>query len=231
MVDPTATSGSIGAGQQDPEDSNSEFWVISFIVRQIMAQLETMLPVQVVTFHAGSGSPPAPGTVDVQLLVSQVDGAGNAVPQGIVYGVSCFRLQGGPWAIVIDPAANDFGFLIAASRDVSNVVKNPGIQGPGSSRKYRYSDGTYLGGALNQVPKATIWGKSDGTLNITDAKGNVLQTSSSGFAMTGNLAVTGNITATGTIIAGNGTADQVGLQTHEHPTAGSGAPSPPTPGT
>ena len=37
--------------------------------------------------------------------------------------------------------------------------------------------------------------------------------------------------ATGNITAGHGGGDSVGLQTHEHPTAAAGAPSPPTPGT
>lgn len=184
MVDQTAASGSIGAGQQQPEDSNSDFWVISFIVSQMIAQLETMLPVQVVAVHPGSGSPPAAGTVDVQLLVSLLDGSGNAVQQGTVYGCPYFRLQGGPWAIVIDPAANDFGYIIGASRDISNVIKNPSIQNPGSYRKYSYSDGIYMGGCLNAVPAATVYLKSDGTFEISDQPGNLIQSSSGGIAVT-----------------------------------------------
>lgn len=47
----------------------------------------------------------------------------------------------------------------------------------------------------------------------------------------GVLSITGAFAATGNVTAGHGGADQVGLQTHEHPTAAAGAPSPPTPGT
>ena len=119
----------------------------------------------------------------------------------------------------------------------------------GRRRRYNLADGVYVGGLLNAVPAATLWLKTDGTLNLTDAKGNVLSTSSSGFVFTGNvevngtlkvddletgsdgLNVTGAITATGNITAGYGGADQVGVQTHEHPTAATGSPSPPTPGT
>lgn len=230
MTDSTSTPGSIGAGQQDPFDSNSEFTVAVFIVRQIMAELETSLPVQVTAVHAGAGSPPAAGTVDVQLLVSQIDGSGNVTQQGIVYGLPFFRLQGGPWAIICDPAVNDFGWIIAASRDVSAVVANPGIQNPGSYRKYRYSDGIYVGGALNAVPAATLWLKPDGTWVLTDKPGNVLQGTTSGIQMTPvgqGLMVTGNIAATGTITAGSGTGDQVGLETHKHASNN----VPPTPGT
>jgi hypothetical protein len=249
MVDQTADAGSIGAGQQEPLDSNSWFYVTRFIVEQMMARLETAMPVQVTAIHPGSGTPPAAGTVDVQLLVSLLDGAGNVTQQGIVYGLPYYRPQGGKWSIILDPAVNDYGLIVSASRDASNVVKNPGIQSPGSTRKYSFSDGFYFGGFLNQVSDAYVWLKTDGTLKIADSKGNVLETSSSGFVFTGNvkvtgtleatqlqtdddgLTVTGNISATGTITAGQGGADQVGLQTHEHPTAAAGAPSPPTPGT
>lgn len=220
MTAQTASQNDIGAGQQFPEDSNSEFSVIRFIVRQIMAELETMIPVQVQAVHTGAGSPPVAGTVDVQLLVSQLDGAGNAVKPGIVYGLPYFRLQGGAWAVICDPAANDFGYLVSASRDISNVVKNPGVQNPGSFRKYSYSDGIYIGGAFNEVPDATLWLKPDGTWVLTDKPGNVLQGDANGIAATPvsgkPFKVNGPIQATGSIIAGFGGGDQVGLQTHTH---------------
>jgi hypothetical protein len=117
----------------------------------------------------------------VQLLVSQVDGGGNVVQQGTVFGLPYFRQQGGPWAIILDPAVNDYGAIFAAARDISSVVKNPGIQQPGSQRKYNWADGIYLGGALNAVPAATIWLKPDGTLVITDKSGNVIQTTTTGI--------------------------------------------------
>ena len=179
-----ATSGQIGAGQQDPLDANSEFSVVAFIVRQMMALMETMTPVQVVSVMPGSGSPPAAGTVDVQILVSQVDGANNVSKPGIVHGLPYHRVQGGAWAVVCDPAVNDFGFIIAASRDTSNVNKNPGIQVPGSFRKYSYSDGIYVGGCLNAVPKATFWLKPDGTFNLTDQSGNKIVSSTTGMTLT-----------------------------------------------
>ena len=234
MVDQTASSGSIGAGQQDPEDSNSDFWVVAFIVSQMMAQLETMMPVQVTAVHPGSGTPPAAGTVDVQLLVSQVDGANNATPQGIVYGIPYWRLQGGPWAVICDPAKDDYGYIVCASRDMSNVIKNPGIQVPGSLRQYSYSDGIYMGGAFNTVPKCSVWLKSDGTLKISDTNGNVLDTTSGNWVFTGNvemqgtlkvdeletgeagLNVTGAITATGEITAKSGGGSSVTLSGHTH---------------
>ncbi len=240
---------SFGYGQLGPDDGAEELNAIAFVCRQLIERLDTMKLVQVQAVHPGSGSPPAAGTVDVLPLVSQIDGNGYPVKHGTVYGLPYFRMQGGPWAIVCDPAVNDYGYIVCADRDSSLVVKTPGQQNPGSRRRYNMADGVYVGGILNPVPAAWVWLKSDGTLQISDKQGNVLQTSSSGFALTGNvmvtgtltatkletgedgLTVTGNITATGSITAGQGGADQVGLQTHEHPTAATGSPSPPTPGT
>jgi hypothetical protein len=69
-----------------------------------------------------------------------------------------------------------------------------------------------------------IWGP-DGVILRTGNKSVTLTLSSSGIAIKGDLTVTGEITA------GFGGADSVRVQTHTHPTAGTGAPSPPTPGT
>lgn len=47
----------------------------------------------------------------------------------------------------------------------------------------------------------------------------------------GNFTVTGNISATGGVVAGQGSADQVGLQTHDHTNSGgTGIGGPPVPG-
>jgi hypothetical protein len=195
-----------------------------------------MTPVQVTAVYPGQGSPPAAGTVDVQLLVSQLDGAGNATPSGTVSKLPYFRLQGGPWAIVIDPAKGDYGYIIAAARDISGVVKNPGVQNPGSLRKYSFSDGIYMGGCFNSVPAATLWLKGDGTWVLTDKPGNVLQGTASGITATpaggGAFVVKGNLQVSGTITGDNGAGDQVGLLTHTHSgvQTGGGVSGPPTPG-
>ena len=242
MVDQTSTSGSTGAGQQYPEDSNSDFTVIAFIVRQMIAQMDTMKPVQVVAVHPGSGSPPVAGTVDVQLLVSLLDGSGNAVQQGVVYGVPYFRLQGGPWAVILDPAVKDYGFVVCSDRDISNVTaaaakNNSSLQvNPGSYRKYSVSDGIYVGGCFNQVPAGYVWLKADGTWTLNDKLGNVLQGDANGITATPisgkPFKVAGNLQVTGTITSGEGGGDQVSLQTHTHSgvQTGGGTSGPPTPG-
>lgn len=227
----TAKPGSIGAGQQDPFDSSSEFTVAAFIVRQIVSLLDTMKLVKVVAVHGG-GLTARPGTVDVQLLVNQVDGAGNATPHGIVYGVPWLRVQGGTGAFVVDPVVGDVGYVVVSDRDISSVKsaaendKDPQVN-PGSLRKYNVADGVYVGALFGKAPTqyvAIIEGgikiadKSGNVVElttsgvkVTDKTGNVIEGSSAGIVLTpsgslpvkvvGNLVVTGNIQLGGTVLA------------------------------
>lgn len=226
------SEGDYGYGQQTPWDTGSEFQAMAFVVRAMIARLDVMKLCQVVAVHGG-GELASPPTVDVLLLVSELDGNGNAVKQGQVNGLPVFRLQGGPWAVVIDPAVDDVGFVSVSDRDISSAKATPGQQvTPGSFRQNAVEDGVYVGGVLNGAPSAYVLLKGDGTLKVSDGHGNVLTTSGSGFSITGNLAVTGNVTATGNITAGQGGADQVGLRTHTHISGGSGDPTgPPSAGT
>ena len=225
------------AGQMFPEDYANEFAVISFIVRQALAEMETCTPVQVKTVHAGSGNPAAGGTVDVQLLVSLLDGNGNATKQGVVYGLPYFRMQSQNWAIAMDPAAGDYGFIIAASRDISNVTKTPGQANPGSFRQHSFSDGFFIPCSFNTAtPGGYIQLKSDGSLNINTKDGVVIKSDGSGaltITTQGNATVNcgsntldvtattttihGDLNVTGDVKAKSGGATFVRLSTHTHP--------------
>lgn len=245
MADPT-TGGQTGAGQQDPMVSNSDFTVTDFQILQRLSLIDTIKPVQVEAVHLGSGSPPVAGTVDVRLLLNQLDGSGNASPQGIVYGVPYVRLHGGKWQVVLDPAVGDIGFLACSDRDIS-ALKNAITSGasplvnPGSFRKLNVSDGIYVGGFGNKVPDATLWLKDDGTFVLTDKPGNVLQSSTGGFKATpasgGLFLVDGNLAATGEITRGYAGSDSVTLGSHTHEQAndshgdGEQPTNPPTAGT
>jgi hypothetical protein len=242
-----------GSGQVRVDDGSTDLQAISRIVRQIVERLDVCKLVKVIAVHPGQGSPPAAGTVDVQLLVNQVDGNFFGVQHGTVFGLPYLRLQAGPWAIVADPAKNDIGIVIVCDRDISAAAKNVGQQvNPGSRRRYNVADGIYVGGIFNSVPAATIWLKSDGTFAITDQPGNVIQSSSSGIAITGNvkvtgtleatklqtddsgLTVTGTITATGKITGSDfsdGSVTSYRVHTHGGVTTGAGLTGTPTPGT
>ncbi len=195
---------------------------------RILARLDTMKPVKVVAVNAGSGSPPGPGTVDVQPLVSLIDGNGNAVEQGTVHGLPVGRLAGGVWTIVCDPAVGDFGYVVCSDRDISKAVASKGVAAPGSLRRFSVSDGVYVGALLNDVGANYLWLRPDGTLKLTAAGGFVLETDVNGNAtITGDLTVTGRIISNTDVYAPSTVGGVlVSLRGHIHP----GNNLPPTPG-
>lgn len=188
MTDNTASPGSSGAGQQTPTDSNSPFEVAEFIVKQLMAKLDVMKLGQITAVHGGAGAIDKAGTVDVQLLVSQLDGAGNATPQGIVYGIPWSRMQGGKNALICDPEVGDIGYISCADRDISNVKsavtngKSPKVN-PGSYRIYSVSDGVWVGGCLNVAPEQYIVFTATG-IRIVDKSGNSVAMTATGMTLT-----------------------------------------------
>lgn len=221
----------LGAGQQTPNDSANMPNTIAFAVERILAQLDTMKPVRVVAVHPGEGSPPGPTTVDVQPLVSQIDGNGNVVEQGVTYGIPVARTQGGPWTIICDPVVDQFGYVVCADRDISAVVAQPGLGPPGSpGRRFSISDGIFVGAVLNAVGDSYLWLREDGTFKLAAAGGFVLETDTSGNATATvgtKMTVVGNLDVTGEITKGSATpATKVTLGNHRH----SANNVPPTPG-
>lgn len=239
MVDKTATAGSTGAGQQDPSDSNSDFSVTTFIVRQMMAQMDTMKLSKVVAVTPSTAGAVGPaGTVDVQLLVNDVDGSNNATPSGTVYGLPYFRLGGGKNAVICDPVVGDVGFVVVSDRDISSVKSAKKQSNPGSLRKYNVADGVYVGGILSDAPDQYVRFTED-TIEVRDKTGNVVKLSSTGIELTphgtlpvtvtGKLVVTGDLWLTGSVLGAAGveyagtfattgdvTAGGKSLKTHTH---------------
>lgn len=193
-----------GYGFQDPTDSADDFAVTCFIVRRMIAQLDTMKLVQVIAV-TGGGVAAGPGTVDVLPLVSQVDGAGNAQPHGVVHGVPWTRWQGGTSAFVLDPVVDDVGWVACADRDIS-VVKESGKQSaPGSYRTYSVADGVYVGGVLGPTPTQYVALLAAG-FDFLDVSGNRIQTTSSGFQVTskGDVDINANGGANNVVVTGGG---------------------------
>ena len=206
-----------GYSQQTPTDANHELTAVAFLVRRLINQLDTMKLVQVTAVHGGGVGNPPP-TVDVQLLVNQLDGGGNPIKQGIVNGLPCWRFQAGACAIVLDPVVDDIGYIICSDRDISAAFSTKAQANPGSYRKYNVADGVYIGALAGAAPTCYVLLATAG-IKIQDESGNIVQTSSSGISITpvgGPMLVNGDIHATGAIIGGFGGADQVGLQTHVH---------------
>ncbi|HWE98816.1 MAG TPA: hypothetical protein VG248_03380 [Caulobacteraceae bacterium] len=212
-------------GAQRASDSAGGFNAQQFMMRQLMAKLWTATLVKVVkVYPAAVGAlDGAQGLVDIQPLVQQVDGQGkNPTPHGTIYGVPYFRLQGGTSAIVIDPAADDLGIAIFASRDISKVVTTQAEAVPGSFRQFDPADALYLGGFLNGMPVRYIQFTSSGMI--------VLDPTQISFQAP-TVHVQGNLTVSGTVVAqGDVTGQGTSLHTHHHSgvTTGSGNTGPPT---
>ena len=64
-----------GYGQQIPEDSNSLLSGVAFLVRQMLAQMDTMKLVQVVAVYGGAGAIAAAGTVAGLMLAAATAGS------------------------------------------------------------------------------------------------------------------------------------------------------------
>lgn len=127
---------------------------IGYIVESILSRLQTVTLVKVVAVKGGGISPV--GMVDVQPLVSQIDGSGGVIPHGVIFNVPYMRLQGGSNAVIIDPQAGDIGMCGFCSRDISSVKQNKAPSAPQSRRRFDYSDGLYFGGFLNGTPNQYI---------------------------------------------------------------------------
>lgn len=176
-----------------------------FQIQQQIARIATTMTVKVIAVHASGVGPT--GTVDVQPLVNQIDGRGQATPHGIIFGVPYCRIQGGENAVIIDPGVGDNGLVGFCSRDISSVKATRAQANPGSRRQFDWADAIYIGGMLNGTPTNYI-AFSPGVITIHSPT--KVRIEAPLVEATGDLHVTGAITA------GYGGGDQIGLQSHTH---------------
>lgn len=148
-------------GQRRPQSDANQFSAISFVIKQYLAGVRTAMPVIVRGVRNAGGVEPV-GTVDVEPLVSQLDGSGKIVSHGIIYDMPYLRMQGGANAIILDPEVGDIGLAVVSDRDVSNVKSARKVSAPGSNRRNHFSDGFYFGGFLNGNPAQYIRFSSEG---------------------------------------------------------------------
>jgi hypothetical protein len=152
-------------GFQEPESGATDYNAQMFLIRQLLAQMNTATLVQIKAVNTSAQ------TVDAMPLVNQLDGFGNGIQHVTVYGLPYMRIQAGTNAIVIDPAVGDIGVAVFANRDISTVIATKKVNNPGSRRMFSMSDGVYLGGVLGAAPVNFV--KITGNdINIT-ATGNV----------------------------------------------------------
>lgn len=240
MSDTNSAEGTDGTGQMLPPHNNSEFNRTSFQTRMMQSRVRTTIPVRVVKVYKQDGKTKAvrgevagAGFIDVQPVISQMDGAGQRVDHTTVYHVPFARIYGGDFALIADPVVGDIGHIHVADRDTS-TFEDTIRQGdtrlvlPSSQRRHDMADSHYVGGVLNNPPKQYIT-VSDSGITIADKNGNKIVMDANGVTITpakSTIKIVGDLHVTQAVIAGYGGNDQVGLQTHRH----AGGP-PPDPGT
>mgnify|MGYP000048770036 CR=1 FL=1 len=206
-------------------DAASEVGRMNFIIRSALSGLRTSMPVKVVAV-SNAGGVSAIGHVDVQPLVSAVDGNGTAWVHGIIYNVPYMRIQGGSNGIIIDPAVGDVGIATVCDRDISTVKNTGKVAAPGSNRKNDMSDMVYLMTIIGAAPsqyiqfngsgitihspnKVTITAPNVEVVADTECKitaptitlnGALNQTSGSAATFSGSMNVTGDVVAAGTSV-------------------------------
>jgi len=202
---------------QNETSANSDFNTQAFLMQSWINKVNTITLVKVVKIIP-TGGLNAVGYVDVQPLVAQLDGAGNAMPHGIIHNLPYFRVQGGVSAVIIDPVIGDLGMAAFASHDISSVKETRDQANPGSRRRFDMADGLYLGGFLNGNPTRYVKLSADG-IELEDSTQIILRSP--------KIVMDGEVVATGEITAKFGTGGSVGLSTHRHP----GINQPPSPNT
>ena len=218
------------------QDANSEWNRLNFAMRQILGQMATTTLALVMAVREDADG----FHVDVQPMVAQVDGAGNAVPHGNVHNLPVWRLQGGTCGVIIPPVVGDIGLVVFASTDISGVKRAKKPTTPGSARRFDWADGIYLGGLLMAAPTSFVRLDEEG-VTITAADGLPVTINAPG-GLTINApgqtvaidaqttAVMGDMTLTGDLTTGPGsTFNGKSFDTHTHSgvsagTANSGPP-------
>ncbi|MBK3786508.1 oxidoreductase [Paraburkholderia aspalathi] len=129
------------------------------IVEQLLARVRTAYLGQVIAVNQNGtvdGVAHAAGTLDVQPLVGQLDGAGDVIAHGVIHGIPYLRLTGGVNAVILDPQPGDIGLVAVCDRDSSSVRANLAPAAPGSLRKHDMSDSVYVMTVLSGVPQQYV---------------------------------------------------------------------------
>ena len=133
-----------------------------FIIQQLISNIHTMIPVEVVSVSVPTGTLAPIGRCSVRPLVQQVDGNNNVYGRGQIINVPYLRVQGGKNAVVIDPVVGDVGLCGFCERDIS-MVKRTGVEAaPNTRRQYSLNDAVYMFTMMSGVPEQYVHFKDNG---------------------------------------------------------------------
>ena len=133
-----------------------------FIIQQLISNIHTMIPVEVVSVSVPTGTLAPIGRCSVRPLVQQVNGNNNVYGRGQIINVPYLRVQGGKNAVVIDPVVGDVGLCGFCERDIS-MVKRTGVEAaPNTRRQYSLNDAVYMFTMMSGVPEQYVHFKDNG---------------------------------------------------------------------
>jgi len=207
-------------GRANSNDYFGEYNQLLFMIRQVLSKVNVAALCEVLAVHGGGLGPV--GFVDLQPLVNQVDGYGNAIPQGVLHNIPYMRMQGGVNAIILDPQVGDVGVTVFADRDITAVKNTAKQANPNSNRRFDVADGLYLGGLLNGTPTQYVEFTAGG---ITVVSPSEITLQAPIINLEGAVVASSTINATGEV-TGNG--KQLSTHTHSGVQPGSGNSGPPT---
>jgi hypothetical protein len=216
-----------------PTSIGTETSRIQFLIKAALSGLRVSIPVKVLAVTNDGELSPI-GTLNVQPMVSAVDGNGTAIPHGTIYNVPYMRIQGGSNGIILDPEVGDIGIATVCDRDISTVKNSNDISAPGSSRKFDMSDMVYLMTIIGAAPTQYIQFNSSGLTILSPTKVTInapnveIDASTAchinapsivlnGAVSQGAGSYGGNATLGGSLtVIGDVTAEGTSLHTHKH---------------
>lgn len=209
-------------GHETPGTIDTEYNTLAFVVWQILAEVQTITLVKVISCSNNGGLSPV-GTVTVQPIINQMTGNRQAQPHGEISQVPYVRLQGGANAIILDPKPGDVGVCGFCSRDIAAAKKaRGGPVNPASFGAFDWADGIYLGNIFGGIPTRYVQ-VNDSGINVVAPDQITLRAPT----ITLDGAVHG--TSTG-MFDGDVTANGTSVHTHVHGgvTRGTSSTDPPT---
>lgn len=145
-----------------PEQSVGGAAQDKFIIQQLISNVHTMIPVEVVSVSVPTGTLAPIGRCSVRPLVQQVDGNNNVYGRGQIINVPYLRVQGGKNAVVLDPVVGDVGLCGFCERDISMVKRTGAEAAPNTRRQYSLNDAVYMFTMMSGTPEQFVHFKDSG---------------------------------------------------------------------
>lgn len=139
-----------------PEQSVGGAAQDKFIIQQLISNVHTMIPVEVISVSVPTGTLAPIGRCSVRPLVQQVDGNNNVYGRGQIINVPYLRVQGGKNAVVIDPVVGDVGLCGFCERDISMVKRTGAEAAPNTRRQYSLNDAVYMFTMMGDTPEQYV---------------------------------------------------------------------------